>query len=107
MQIAGLLSSASISVGLRRGLIICIFHQFPGNAAGAALSTNRENHCSLPISARGRKMATRAAMFAGHSSSHQERLTLAPLPTSWETELTALAAVRNLPWAVSYGQTHS
>lgn len=42
--------------------------QLSGDAAG--LDTNLENHCSVPASAQGRKMATRDAAFAGHSTSH-------------------------------------
>lgn len=83
MQITGLLSR-----GLRRSPIICIFHQFSGHAAVADPSTNQENHCSIPISTQCRKTATRAATFTGHSSSHQEKLILVLLSTSWEIELT-------------------
>lgn len=78
MHIAGLLSRDVASVGLKRGLRICIFHQFPSDTATAGLGTNFEKYCSTSVSAQSRKMATRADTFAGHSSSHQERLTLSP-----------------------------
>ena len=41
----------------------------------------------MPVSAQNGKTAPRVATFESHSSSHQERLSLVLLPTSWNTGL--------------------
>ena len=87
MYIAGLLSRDAKSEGWPRDLRICVFHQFPEDGTTAGPHTNFENHCTLSVTAQSREMAPRVATFESRSSSHQERLSLVPLPTSWDTRL--------------------
>ena len=90
MYIAGLLSRDAKSEGWKRDLRICVFHQFPGDGAHTSShcwSTHFENHCTTPVSVQSGKTAPRVATFESHSSSHQERLSLVLLPTSWDTGL--------------------
>lgn len=92
-------SSPELSNHLR----VCIFHQFPGDAAAAGLETHFENCCSIPVSAQSRKMATKR-LHLQVTALATRRDSPCLLLTSWDTGLTGPVEVPSLPQALSYGQ---
>lgn len=87
MYIAGLLSRDAKSEGWKRDLRICVFLSVPRRWCYCWSTHQLWEPLHYTISAPSGKTAPRVAAFEGHSSSHQERLSLVLLATSWDTGL--------------------
>lgn len=82
---------------------MCVSDQLPVMLTATDVGTKFEKHFSVPASVQGGKKVNGAAIFAGHSHSHQYRLNLVPLSASWKTELIASSGLRIYPGPISSG----